>query len=235
LSDGTIQGKNQGGVVGYRGPGAPAAGPQHHYTWELFALDTKLDLGPDATRPDGLKAMDGHILGKADVARSATTSVALDRSWLFTTTSDHLMRTDLNGAGERTWQLIDEGVPEPTLAGVSGDLAVYVSGVAVHVLRLSTGRDVVLKLPSLGTDTDAELTQTGLFYAYNGAYTSRPGRVGFVTLRDLSAAVSEHKIVRSRRSAWRGLLPERRAGVPRELIRPGGGQTARAASFATRT
>lgn len=64
LPDGTIQGKNQGGVVGYRGPGAPAAGPHHHYTIELFALDTKLDLGPDATRADVLKAMDGHILGK---------------------------------------------------------------------------------------------------------------------------------------------------------------------------
>jgi Raf kinase inhibitor-like YbhB/YbcL family protein len=46
LPDGTIQGKNQGGVIGYRGPGAPAAGPHHHYTLELFALDTKLDLGP---------------------------------------------------------------------------------------------------------------------------------------------------------------------------------------------
>jgi Raf kinase inhibitor-like YbhB/YbcL family protein len=64
LPDGTIQGKNQGNVVGYRGPGAPAAGPHHHYTWELFALDTKLDLGPDATRADVLKAIDGHILGK---------------------------------------------------------------------------------------------------------------------------------------------------------------------------
>jgi len=64
LADGTIQGKNQGNVVGYRGPGAPAAGPHHHYTWELFALDTKLDLSPDATRPDVLKAIDGHILGK---------------------------------------------------------------------------------------------------------------------------------------------------------------------------
>jgi Raf kinase inhibitor-like YbhB/YbcL family protein len=64
LSDGTIQCKNQGGVVGYRGPGAPAAGPHHHYTFELFALDTKLDLGPDATRADVLKAVDGHIIGK---------------------------------------------------------------------------------------------------------------------------------------------------------------------------
>ena len=64
LPDGTIQLKNQGGVVGYRGPGAPAVGPHHHYTFELFALDTKLDLGPDATRADVLKAIDGHILGK---------------------------------------------------------------------------------------------------------------------------------------------------------------------------
>ena len=43
---------------------APAVGPHHHYTIELFALDTKLDLGPDATRADVLKAIDGHILGK---------------------------------------------------------------------------------------------------------------------------------------------------------------------------
>jgi Raf kinase inhibitor-like YbhB/YbcL family protein len=64
LPDGTVQGKNQGGIVGYRGPGAPAVGPHHHYTWELFALDVKLELGADATRADVLKAMDGHILGK---------------------------------------------------------------------------------------------------------------------------------------------------------------------------
>lgn len=64
LPDGTIQAKNIRGV-GYLGPGAGAAGPYHHYTFELFALDTKLDLTPDATRADVLKAIDGHILGKA--------------------------------------------------------------------------------------------------------------------------------------------------------------------------
>ena len=65
LPDGTIQAKNGGNTVGYRGPGAPAPGPHHHYTWEVFALDVKLDLTPDATRADVLKAMDGHIVGKA--------------------------------------------------------------------------------------------------------------------------------------------------------------------------
>ena len=64
LQDGTTQAKNRRGAVGYMGPGAPAAGPYHHYTFELFALDTKLDLGPDATREEVLKAIDGHILGK---------------------------------------------------------------------------------------------------------------------------------------------------------------------------
>lgn len=64
LPDGTIQGKNIRNQPGYLGPGAPPPGPHHHYTFELFALDTKLDLGPDATRADVLKAMEGHILGK---------------------------------------------------------------------------------------------------------------------------------------------------------------------------
>jgi Raf kinase inhibitor-like YbhB/YbcL family protein len=65
LSDGTIQAKSRRGALGYVGPGAPAAGPYHHFTFVLYALDTKLMLGLDATRNDVAKAMDGHILGKA--------------------------------------------------------------------------------------------------------------------------------------------------------------------------
>lgn len=53
----------------YRGPGAPASGPVHHYTFEIFALDTKLDIPPSAdafvTRNNVVKAMQGHVLGKA--------------------------------------------------------------------------------------------------------------------------------------------------------------------------
>ena len=64
LADGTIQAKNRRGAIGYLGPGAPAVGPYHHYTFELFALDTKLSVGPDASRADVIAAMDGHILGK---------------------------------------------------------------------------------------------------------------------------------------------------------------------------
>jgi len=53
----------------YRGPGAPANGPPHHYMFEVFALDTKLDVQPAAdafeSRANVMKAMQGHILGKA--------------------------------------------------------------------------------------------------------------------------------------------------------------------------
>jgi Raf kinase inhibitor-like YbhB/YbcL family protein len=53
----------------FRGPGAPAAGPKHHYTFELFALDSKPDVqaGADAfeTRANAIKAIQGHILAKS--------------------------------------------------------------------------------------------------------------------------------------------------------------------------
>ncbi len=67
LPDGTHQLKRPranppGSPYSYYGPCAPP-GPNHHYVWELYALDTKLDLPDDATRADVLKAVDGHILG----------------------------------------------------------------------------------------------------------------------------------------------------------------------------
>ena len=65
LPDGMIQAKNLRGAVGYMGPGNGAINPYHHYTWELFALDSKLSLGPDATRDEVMKAMEGHTVGKA--------------------------------------------------------------------------------------------------------------------------------------------------------------------------
>jgi len=65
--DGSLQ-ASAGGPV-YRGPGAPANGPRHHYLFELYALDTMLDVKPAddafATRGLVLDALQGHILGKA--------------------------------------------------------------------------------------------------------------------------------------------------------------------------
>ena len=68
LADGTRQISATGPY--YRGPGALAAGPAHHYVFELFALDTILDVpavgaSPPATRAAVVAAMAGHIRGKA--------------------------------------------------------------------------------------------------------------------------------------------------------------------------
>jgi len=67
LADGSYQISATGQM--YRGPGAPATGPLHHYLFELYALDTKIDVAPTAdafeTRANVMKAIQGHILGKA--------------------------------------------------------------------------------------------------------------------------------------------------------------------------
>lgn len=53
----------------YRGPAAPASGPAHHYVFELYALDTMIDVpavgqSPPLTRAAVLAAMAGHVRGK---------------------------------------------------------------------------------------------------------------------------------------------------------------------------
>jgi Raf kinase inhibitor-like YbhB/YbcL family protein len=67
LPDGTRQISVSGPY--YRGPGAPASGPAHHYLFELYALDTMLDVpavgaSPADTRAAVLTAMAGHVRGK---------------------------------------------------------------------------------------------------------------------------------------------------------------------------
>ena len=67
LPDGSFQTSATGPV--YRGPGAAATGPLHHYVFELYALDVVLDVPPLAdpfeTRTAVMKAIQGHVLGKA--------------------------------------------------------------------------------------------------------------------------------------------------------------------------
>jgi Raf kinase inhibitor-like YbhB/YbcL family protein len=53
----------------YRGPGALASGPSHHYVFELFALDAVIDVppvgaAPAATRAAVVAAMAGHVRAK---------------------------------------------------------------------------------------------------------------------------------------------------------------------------
>ncbi len=63
--DGIVQGKNVRGVNGYQPSCPPPGAVPHHYTFELYALDTKLDLPAGSTREQLLQTMNGHVIGKA--------------------------------------------------------------------------------------------------------------------------------------------------------------------------
>ena len=67
LPDGTRHGPGIGagrGMPSYFGPGA-GPGPFHHYMFEFYALDTKLELPATTTRDAIWEALKGHVIGKA--------------------------------------------------------------------------------------------------------------------------------------------------------------------------
>ena len=66
LPNGAIQGINDYGQNGYDGPCPPGRRP-HRYFYKVYALDTKLALGPKARKSDLLAAMEGHILAKGEL------------------------------------------------------------------------------------------------------------------------------------------------------------------------
>ncbi len=65
LPDGSVQGRNGGGQVGYTGPCPPSG--VHRYFFKLYALDAGLDLTSDANKDQLLKAMQGHILAQGEL------------------------------------------------------------------------------------------------------------------------------------------------------------------------
>ena len=62
---GARQGKNSWPKIGYNGPMPPKGHGTHHYHFDLYAIDTALDLKTGADKKALLAAMKGHILGKA--------------------------------------------------------------------------------------------------------------------------------------------------------------------------
>ena len=59
------QGENDFGRIGYGGP-CPPKGPAHRYFFKLYALDMGPVLSPGMTKAQLLKALEGHILAKAE-------------------------------------------------------------------------------------------------------------------------------------------------------------------------
>jgi Raf kinase inhibitor-like YbhB/YbcL family protein len=64
LPEGSVTGKNIRDN-NYMGPGAPPGPRYHHYVFEFYALNAKLDLPASASRAELLDAMKGKVLAKA--------------------------------------------------------------------------------------------------------------------------------------------------------------------------
>lgn len=65
LPDGSMQGRNSSGELGYNGPCPPSG--THRYFFKLYALDEMLGLSAGADKGELLKAMEGHILAQGEL------------------------------------------------------------------------------------------------------------------------------------------------------------------------
>jgi len=66
LPDGTRQGRNDFGELGYNGP-CPPRGAPHRYFFKLYALDCKVKLKPGASKAELERAMKHHVLAEAEL------------------------------------------------------------------------------------------------------------------------------------------------------------------------
>ena len=66
LSHGSRQGRNDFDETGYGGP-CPHWKSEHRYVFSLFALDSKLNLPPGATKAQVEGALKGHVLASGEL------------------------------------------------------------------------------------------------------------------------------------------------------------------------
>ena len=89
IGSGARQGTNSDDKVGWSGPCPPpvllyqsAGGPRDavkHYSFNLYALDTEIELGSEATKEDLLRAIDGHILAGGELVGEHVAKERLQR------------------------------------------------------------------------------------------------------------------------------------------------------------
>ena len=89
IGPGARQGTNSDDKVGWSGPCPPpvllyqsAGGPRDavkRYSFNLYALDADVELGPEARKEDLLRAMDGHILAGGELVGEHVSKERLQR------------------------------------------------------------------------------------------------------------------------------------------------------------
>lgn len=103
------------------------------------------------------------------------------------------VRDATHGTVRRRWRTA-RGTAPITLEDADGNFAAYRLGRAIHLLRLSDGRDRALAIANQAGPAHAELERGGLYYAYNEeGGLPQPGRVAFVPLKELMAQFRERR------------------------------------------
>jgi Raf kinase inhibitor-like YbhB/YbcL family protein len=62
-----VEGRNDFGTIGYRGPCPPPGHGPHRYFFRLHALDANVELERGAGKRDLERALEGHVLGAAEL------------------------------------------------------------------------------------------------------------------------------------------------------------------------
>jgi len=71
-----LQGRTSRGSVAYFGPRPPVGDPDHHYHFQIFALDRVLDIPPGSDRDTLLAAAKGHVLAKGELVGTYAQTIA---------------------------------------------------------------------------------------------------------------------------------------------------------------
>jgi dipeptidyl aminopeptidase/acylaminoacyl peptidase len=132
----------------------------------------------------------GGGLRMFEFGRTRILGAALDGPRLVVLQRRRLTVLDL-GSGRRTAWPVRRGFgPAPDLQDAQGGLVAYVVGVAIHILRLSDGREIVIDTPSATEPVFARFVPSGLYYSFNESYASRPGRLVFVRRDEVQRALA---------------------------------------------
>jgi hypothetical protein len=120
---------------------------------------------------------------------SGATSAQLSGNDVVVVRGDTLEIWDAQTGARRAAYPIERGFgPVPIVEDIENGIATVVVGVAIHLVRLADGKDVVLDIAKQAGPSHAELEPAGLFYSWNEPYTRRPGRLAFVPWEDVVAA-----------------------------------------------
>jgi Tol biopolymer transport system component len=162
-------------------------------TFTGVATVASIDAGRIAVLRDGGKAV--ALLSAGGGVRTfrfggpGVVGVVLDGPRLIVLRSARLTVLDLR-SGRRTgsWPVRRGFGPAAEIEDATRGLVAYVVGAAVHILRLSDGREIVIDNPNATEPVFARFVPSGLFYSFNKSYDRRPGRLVYVPRIELERA-----------------------------------------------